>query len=253
MKKLIAKILRRAGFKIIKIKKGFHYVHKIYGQSSHKMRDLRTDRFFHSLAKPVVRSGRTSLYYDRLYQLFQGLRNIVSRSPAQDTINIVDVGTYRGGSSYFLASLAEKLAPGRSRLWSIDTFEGYPKEDLPDGIEGSYLVPGKGSDVNFEEVVKYLSDFRFVKVIKSRIQDCAPTLAGRTFHFVHLDVNLYKPTNFALGFFGARMKSGGIIIVDDYEMITCPGIKEAVDRYSAEHRAVTKFSFLTGQCILIFP
>lgn len=138
MKNFFARLLKKNGYQLVRKKKGFHYAPIIYGYASHKIRDIRDDKFFQKLAKETISGGRTSLYYDRLY------------------------------------------------------------------------------------------------------------------HLAHLDVNLYQPTLFGLKFFVAKMVAGGIIVVDDYEAITCPGVKQAVDEYLAQNKRAVKFGLMTGQCVLVF-
>ena len=51
------------------------------------------------------------------------------------------------------------------------------------------------------------------------------------FGLVHLDVDVYPITRFCLDFFGPRMVSGGVIVLDDYGTTTCEGVKKAVDEF----------------------
>ncbi len=47
--------------------------------------------------------------------------------------------------------------------------------------------------------------------------------------FVHIDIDLYRPTRDSLEFFYPRMNDGGIIIVDDFALCACPGATRAVE------------------------
>lgn len=253
MKRLLVKILRRLGIRVFRERKGYHYVPVVYGKNSAKLRDIRENAAFYGVARAVVNGGRTSLFYDRLYHLYQGLWGAVAATRQNEYVRIADLGTFKGGSTFFLAMLAERWAPGRTTIWTVDTFEGYHATDLPEGKEGEYLTPGKGNGVDFEEVRRYLSAFPFVRVLKGRIQERAAEFAQERFHFVHADMNLYAPTKFALEFFGARMERGGVMIADDYEARTCPGVQKAVDEYAAKRKDVRRFGLMTGQCLLLFP
>jgi len=64
-------------------------------------------------------------------------------------------------------------------------------------------------------------------------------------------MDIYEPTAFALSFFNKRMVKGGIIVIDDYGFLTCPGIKRAVDEFCITNK-ITQFNLLSGQCLLIF-
>jgi hypothetical protein len=62
-----------------------------------------------------------------------------------------------------------------------------------------------------------------------------PTWPERRYSLVHLDVDLYKPTLNCLEYFGPRVADEGIIVMDDFEAPTCPGIALAVRQYLAAH------------------
>jgi hypothetical protein len=70
----------------------------------------------------------------------------------------------------------------------------------------------------------------FVEVYKGWIPERFAVVAGRSFCFAHIDVDLYRPTLDSMAFFYPRMAPGGIILLDDYGFSTCPGVTEAVDR-----------------------
>ncbi len=252
---LINRVLRFLGLIVFRARPGYHYVPNIYGRSAVKLRDIRENKLFRGAADAALRDGRTKHYYDRLYHLFQAVENAARTASPERPLRVVEVGAWKGGTSYFIASLLERLAGGRAKMYSIDTFEGHSAEDLPQGREGKRHVPGLFSDTSFEDVKAYLSRFSFVEVIKGRIQDVAPALPSEPFHFVHLDTDITEPTKFSLEFFGARMAPGGIILVDDYGFFeTSPGIEIAVEEYVGRIPSgkVKRFNLMTGQCLLLF-
>ncbi|WP_373532539.1 TylF/MycF/NovP-related O-methyltransferase [Vampirovibrio sp.] len=224
----------------------------IYGKSSHKLIDIRDNPAFSEKATAVRGHKRTLLYYDRLFFLYQALENRLSQIPSDQTVTIAEVGVYKGGGSYFLASLASEWFKNRVAMFSIDTFEGHDERDITTGEDGEHSAAGF-NQTSYESVRAYLEPFPFVKVIQSRIQDCATeTMGALSFDFVHLDMDIYQPTQFALDFFGPRMKPGAIILVDDYGFSSCPGAKRAVDEYAHQHAAqFAKLALMTGQCVLI--
>ena len=82
---------------------------------------------------------------------------------------------------------------------------------------------------------------------KGRFQDTCSQFGAGKIHFVHLDVDIYEPTRFALDFFDSRLVVGGIVIVDDYGFVTCPGAKRAVDEFLSSRQNYFSLHFLTGQ------
>jgi hypothetical protein len=222
---------RKVGLEVIERKPEHHYVHEYYGHKAYKLRSGLEDQEFRPLATEVWQQKRTYLYYNRLYTLYQGVRNVARAFPA-GPLRFLEVGTFRGGSAYFLARTAERYAAGRVELAAVDTFEGHSAEDLPTGEEGVHH-PGTFAGTSVEEVREYLSPFPFVEVIQGRIQDVAPKLEGEL-HLVHIDVDIYEPTRFALGMAAEQLAPRGIAIVDDYGFTTCPGARRALEEFTEE-------------------
>ena len=59
-------------------------------------------------------------------------------------------------------------------------------------------------------------------------------MADKTFSFVHIDVDLYEPAKDSLEFFYPRMAEGGIILMDDYGLGTCPGVTSAGQEFFSD-------------------
>jgi len=254
---VLNRIFMRFGFILFRARDGYHYVPNIYGRTASKLKDVRKYEVFKKAADFSLKEGRTNHYYDRLYHLFQGVENAARLAEARgEKIYAVEAGAWKGGSTYFLASLFQTYFPGKVRLYSVDTFEGHKAGDLPsDGIEGERHVPGLFGDTSFDDVSRYLSVFPFVKVLKGRLQDVVARLGSGPFHFVHLDMDIAEPTRFGLEFFGSRMARGGIILVDDYGFFeTAPGIEKVVEEYcTGEGKGRTvRINLMTGQCMLVF-
>ncbi len=227
------------------------YVPVYFGEpKASKLRLPTEHREFYSLAREVRSHKRTSLYYDRLYVLFQAVKQAQAAAPRDAPIELLEVGVRKGGSSRYLAALGERLAPGRVCVSAVDTFEGHSAEDLPTGVEGTQR-PGKLA-IDYESVVAYLSDLENVDIIKGRIQDVAAALEHKRFSFVHVDVDIYEPTRFTLEFVRDRLAAGGMVIADDYGAKTCPGVRRAVDEFiAASPGQFLTFELPTGQCLLI--
>jgi len=142
----------------------------------------------------------------------------------------------------------------KARLFSIDTFEGHDVVDIHDELD-PFHKPSGFKETSYEAVKDYLSSFSHVTVLKGRFRDCCDVIRDKRFAFVHLDVDIYEPTLFALEFFQSRLWVGGCIIVDDYGFFTCPGVKKAVDEFSHSRNDFIDFYLLSGQYLLIktFP
>lgn len=244
-KPLFKRLAPKLGLAVYRNREDFHYCPQNYGAGYWKKIRVQEIDGFKELADKVIADKRSLLNYDRLYILYQAIANV--RHLAGDT-SIAEIGVYRGGGSYFIASVAQQVFGMPARIHSIDTFEGHP-DDI--AAEDDSHWPGKFGDTAFEEVKKYLSVFPNLTVYKGRFEDRCAALAQEKFCFVHVDVDIYAPTRACLEFFAERLLVGGVMVVDDYGLTTCQGCKQAVDEFVASRKNYLKFHLETGQCLLI--
>jgi cephalosporin hydroxylase len=80
---------------------------------------------FFELADRVVSDERTLLRYDRLYVLWQAAANVKSVPGA-----VAEIGSYRGGSAFFIASAVIHHAGAEVPMHVFDTFEGHPADAI---------------------------------------------------------------------------------------------------------------------------
>jgi len=247
-KSLLQKSFRKLGLAVFRHRKNHVYCPERFAVKSAKLIDVKETPGFGDLAKAVKGQNRTRLDYDKLYMIYQGIWNI--RHLADQSVAIAEVGVYKGGGTYFIASAVNRLLAKPSAIHAFDTFDGHAPEDLTPQLDGPHK-PGKFDDTSFDAVQSYLSCFPNVELHKGRFQDNWHRIAGQPFCFVHLDVDIYKVTLEALDFFKESLLVGGIVIVDDYGFRTCMGAKEAVDEFVDNHSNFLKYHLETGQCLLV--
>jgi len=228
----------------------FHSAPKHIGASWHQLNDIRAIEHFGPLAKAVVDSNDGLLNYDRLYHLYQALESVAVCFRGEPLV-CVEAGVFRGKTSEFICELLVPHATPGSSFFAVDTFEGHINLDLPQEIEGANHE-GLFADTSEEAVRQLLSPFSFASVHKGRIQDVAAALPPKRFHFVHLDMDLHAPTLWALDFFAPRMPAGAVMILDDYDKKTCPGIKQALEEFDAAHPGTfLRWDLQSAQCLLV--
>ena len=235
-------VLRAVGIDLVRYRPDSVLVPRFLCPSGEKLFDFRHEPGFAAVADEIVAEGRTTLGHNRLFVLWQAVRNT---HPAEG--DIAEVGSYRGGSARFLAVAAAQVG------WSpvlhvMDTFAGHPAsaDFSRDGVH----APGLFSDTDVEQVTAYLSDLHTVKVHQGNFEDTCKGIADRQFSLVHVDVDIYSSTASALGFFWPRLSRGGTIVVDDYGFTTCPGLKTAVDEFLRDQPAAAGWYMHTGQMII---
>lgn len=148
-----------------------------------------------------------------------------------------ELGVYDGGISKMLMESGRKMV-------CFDTFKGIQGSGDHDHLEdGEYAV------FNPEEVIKYLDGAEIV------MGDVLETLLDRLelVAFVHLDMDVFIPTAFALRHIWPRLVEGGIIMCDDYGVWCTQGVKQAVDEFIDTEPDVRTIYFPTGQMAIIKP
>ena len=181
---------------------------------------------------------------DRLYTLWQAVAGL---SPGDHPI--VEVGAYKGGSARFIGEALQWH--GRDNMFFVcDTFHGHAVVD--ETVDGPHHVGEQFMNTSCEEVAGYLKDLTSIRLVpgdfratSGQIESYAP------FAFVHVDVDVYPVTRYALDFFASRVLPGGLVVVDDYGFTTCQGARRAVDEFVRTHPEFRFFHLLTGQALLL--
>jgi hypothetical protein len=167
---------------------------------------------------------------------------------------IVDLGVYRGASTFTWAKLCEIFCPTdiRKTIFGFDTFEGFPNvspEDGPCNIKQDVMAGGYFGGTTVERDLdlarmamncdRHLSHIERIEFIKGDACHTIPEFVakrgeGFRIALLNLDVDLYAPTKVALNVFVPCMARGGIIILDEYAVDTFGGETKAVDNYFQE-------------------
>jgi hypothetical protein len=190
--------------------------------------EFRPDADFFALADEVVAAGRTLLGYDRLYGLWQALRNVANVPGAA-----AEIGSFRGGSAFFLAAGLEAVTGEEVPLHVFDTFEGHPSAALSTH-DGNHTA-GQFGETSVDEVTAYLSRFARTRIHRGDVLLTLPDLDDVPFRLVHIDTDLYLPTRTCLEYFGPRLQPGAVVVLDDYSADKCPGVRAALVEYLERH------------------
>ena len=206
--------------------------------------EFRPSDAFFTLADFVMRKRRTLLGYDRLYVFWQAIGNLVNVPGAA-----AEIGSYRGGSAYFIASAFVSMTGSEIPMHVFDTFEGHPAEAVTE--HDPFHRAGQFQRTTYDKVRKYLSPFTQLQIHKGDVLLSLPHLEESSYRLVHIDTDLYQPTVACLDYFGARMSPGGVIVLDDYASVKCPGVPKALSEYMDRTDQFQVWDLRTEQLILI--
>lgn len=135
-----------------------------------------------------------------------------------------ECGAYAGASSLLIC----RGVQGTGREHHVfDSFDGL---SVPEEADGNHWKEGDLRS-SLAVIQERLSSYPFVRYHPGWIPSRFPDVSEKRFCFVHLDVDLYRPTLDSMAFFYPRLVPGGILLCDDYGFSTCPGAKKAVDEY----------------------
>lgn len=175
---------------------------------------------------------------EEAYQIFQIVKSV-------NKINgdIAEVGVFQGGSAKLICEARSE----NKNVHLFDTFEGLPETTKFDGK----LQIGEYSAV-FEDAKKYLKDYSNLHLHKGTFPDTARPIIGRSFSFVHLDVDTYVSTLECIKFFYPLMSKGGVILSHDYTInrsLSGP-VKKAFTEFFFD-KTETVMEFPTSQCMVV--
>lgn len=140
--------------------------------------------------------------------------------------NFAELGVYRGSTAYLIASQLEPIYG--KKLYLFDTFYGTPATSVDD----NYKRQGKYSDVDINKVKDFLKLFQeFTIYCQGIIPDTLEAIKNEKLCFVHIHLNIYQSTQAAIELLYDKVVPGGIILIEDYGLKSCAGVKKAIDQF----------------------
>lgn len=157
--------------------------------------------------------------------------------------DIIEFGSYRGGSAIFLAAAARALGLSTT-VYALDTFEGMPDSDSKLDFHHSHNF----QDVSFEDLLAYKEKLGLNNLIfvKGRFEETALPLLEKSQKIIlaHIDCDLYTSTRYAIDITLPQLHDhGGYLVFDDALQSTCLGALQAVEEMIQEHHLRAEQSF----------
>jgi O-methyltransferase len=183
-----------------------------------------SDADIHALKRELADQKSTTLVSDeRLWTIkwaFNQTRSIIGE--------IWEAGVYRGGVARFLTNLMlSDYKPSPPTLRLFDSFCGMPAgtPDVDLHHQGDF------GDTSLAAVRALIGDHDFVDMRPGWIPQTFVGLEGCAIRLAHVDVDMYEPTLDCLHMIYPKMALGGIIVLDDYGLVSCPGVRKAIDEF----------------------
>lgn len=182
------------------------------------------------------------VYYDDLY--FHEVREMnlerCMREIYRNNIpgEIAEFGVFEGDFAKWM-----NLCFPEKNLYLFDTFSGFDDRDIDDfeiKFSGARLACGKfegDPDKREKLVLGKMSYNNVVHIKKGYFPDSTYGMNDIKYSFVHIDVDLYKPTKAGLEYFWPRMNPGGYIFCHDLQAPTFPAARIAIKEFCEEHGA----------------
>jgi O-methyltransferase len=157
--------------------------------------------------------------------------------------DFVETGVLRGGSAMLIWDAMQSWLNGR-RLHLFDSFAGLPAPGIRD-----LLHEGDMSDTSVDEVARLFEDPRVV-IHPGWIPATFDGSGISSIAFAHVDVDLERSVLDSTEFIYPRLRSGGVIVFDDYGLPCCPGARAAVDEFFRD-LPETPLVLPTGQAVVV--
>jgi hypothetical protein len=170
---------------------------------------------------------------------------------------IVEAGVFRGASFFTWAKLMETFCPGdRSRkVFGFDHFKGLHGFVQEDGMldeKTAKVEGGYGSSLeNIQSLIQLHNNDNLIpgvercRLINGDIRETLPAFLeshpGMKIALLHLDMDIYEPTKFALEQLYDSVLPSGVVVLDEYGLIPWAGETRAVDEFLASRSISVKF------------
>ena len=178
------------------------------------------------------------------YEIYKKITNIPGA--------LFELGVYKGCSLIRFATFRNMLENNFSRkIYGFDTYGKFPLEEVKSSEDEKFVekfVGGGGDSISIEELKNILNKKKIenYELVKGNIFESLPEFLNKNkeikIALLHLDMDTYEPTSFALSLLSDRMVKGGVIVVDDYNSVY--GATKALDEYCEKYNLnIKKFNY----------
>ena len=162
--------------------------------------------------------------------------------------DILEVGTWRGGSGVLMAQQCRRLRLGASVIL-CDTFHGVPKAGAGDtDYSGGEHADASAAGVRELGRRAGVDDLHILEGVFP--EETSGTIAERRFRLCHIDVDVYRSAKDVLEWVWPRLVPGGVVVFDDYGFKGCEGVARVVEEQRGQADRLTIYN-LNGHALVI--
>lgn len=150
--------------------------------------------------------------------------------PQLEQGDIVEFGSYKGGSAIFMASLLRSFG-SRAKVYALDTYAGMPETDaLRDLHRKGDFIDTSLDEFRAEIAKQKLGDFvEPVQGVFDATFDGLMQRSGGRIALAHVDCDIYEGVRYAINASKPHMVNEGYIVFDDPLHGSCLGAMQAIE------------------------
>lgn len=149
--------------------------------------------------------------------------------PQLEAGDILEFGSYKGGSAIFMASLLRSQGSG-AKVFALDTYAGMPETDAVRDLhhKGDFIDT---SIDDFRKTIHANGLDAWVMPVQGVFSDTFPSLVadGRKIALAHVDCDIYDGVKYAINESKPHMVPDGYIVFDDPLHGSCLGAMQAIE------------------------
>lgn len=222
---------KKQGVALIKLDN--HPVHS-YPYDAPWIDDKQFSKLYDKMHKNTL-VDRTRCY--GLYLIAQQIKNVPG--------DVLEVGTWRGGTAAILTA----VLPNKT-VYLADTFTGVVKSsDWEHYTDQAHNDTSQELVENFLDKDMRISNYEILTGIFP--EQTGNQLSAEKLALVYLDLDVYLSTKDAFNYVWKRISRGGIVVFDDYGMISaCEGISRFVNEIKDDNDKLFVWN-LNGQAYIV--
>lgn len=217
-----------------------------------KYQGIRDANLYQPLFSPWLGGGQFEKEYARIseFTLVSKDRCWILDRLARQAMHVpgawIECGVFRGGTAMMLAKIINEQDSSDRHLHLFDTFSGMPETDPEKDLHKA----GDFASTSVDEVRQRLAIEKNVSFHPGWIPETFLGLDLAPIAFAHIDVDVYRSIIDCCEYIYPRLRSGAVMVFDDYGFASCPGARQAVDDFF-RNRDEEPLCLMTGQALVI--